>query len=131
MKPNPRFLAQNETFWANVRTMSEQAGYTVRGQAVVKVPTLEEMAVALRSVHLQTTHLIDKKGRPTILGRKLLEYYRYRADVLNNFVEPRLMDAQRARSLFKKLKPKCWKHCPLPLNKQKGKKRRPHTSRAL
>ena len=83
------------------------------------------MAVALRSVHLQTTHLIDKKGRPTILGRKLLEYYRYRADVLNNFVEPRLMDAQRARSLFKELKPKCWKHCPLPLNKQKGKKRAP------
>ena len=61
MKPNPRFLAQNETFWANVRTISQQAGYTVRGQALVKVPALEEMAVALRSVQLQTTHLIDKK----------------------------------------------------------------------
>ena len=68
MKPNPRFLAQNETFWANVRTISQQAGYTVRGQALVKVPALEEMAVALRSVQLQTTHLIDKKGRPTASG---------------------------------------------------------------
>ncbi len=131
MKPEPRFLAQNETFWANVRTISEQAGYAVRGQALVKVLALEEMAAALRSVHLQTAHLMDRKGRPTTLGRKLLEYYRYRADVLNNFVEPRLMDGQRAKSLFKELKPKCWKRCPLPLNKQKGKKRRPHTSRAL
>ncbi len=125
MKPEPRFLAQNETFWANVRTISEQAGYAVRGQALVKVLALEEMAAALRSVHLQTAHLMDRKGRPTTLGRKLLEYYRYRADVLNNFVEPRLMDGQRAKSLFKELKPKCWKRCPLPLNKQKGKKRAP------
>ncbi len=125
MKPNLRFLAQNETFWANVRTISQQAGYTVRGQAMVKVPALEEMAAALRSVQLQTTHLIDKKGRPTALGRKLLEYYDYRADVLNNFVEPRLMDAQRAQSLFNELKPKCWKQCPLPLNKQKGKMKAP------
>lgn len=131
MKPNLRFLAQNETFWANVRTISQQAGYTVRGQAMVKVPALEEMAAALRSVQLQTTHLIDKKGRPTALGRKLLEYYDYRADVLNNFVEPRLMDAQRAQSLFNELKPKCWKQCPLPLNKQKGKMKAPPTSRAL
>ncbi len=125
MKPNLRFLAQNETFWANVRTISQQAGYTVRGQAMVKVPALEEMAAALRSVQLQTTHLIDKKGRPTALRRKLLEYYDYRADVLNNFVEPRLMDAQRAQSLFNELKPKCWKQCPLPLNKQKGKMKAP------
>ncbi|MGO8689688.1 MAG: hypothetical protein ACLQLG_08630 [Thermoguttaceae bacterium] len=125
MKPNLRFLAQNETFWANVRTISQQAGYTVRGQAMVKVPALEEMAAALRSVQLQTTHLIDKKGRPTALGRKLLEYYDYRADVLNNFVEPRLMDAQRAQSLFNELKPKCWRQCPLPLNKQKGKMKAP------
>ncbi len=52
-------------------------------------------------------------------------YFKYRADTLNNEVEPLLMDAAEAKKQFnalhKKLKPKC----PLPLNKQKGKMKAP------
>ena len=33
------------------------------------------------------------------------------------------MDAARAQQVFKELKAKHWKSCPLPMNKQKGKKK--------
>ena len=123
MKPDPRFLKQEKTFWANVRSISQQAGYTMRGEGVIKVPSIEEMAQALKAINLQAKHIADNKGNPTELGRTLLDYYEHRADMLNNFVEPRLMDAERARKVFEKLKPKYWKSCPLPLNKQKAEKK--------
>ncbi|MGH8865669.1 MAG: DUF7690 domain-containing protein [Burkholderiales bacterium] len=39
MNPDPRFLAQSKEFWANVRTISQEVGYTQRGQGTIKVPT--------------------------------------------------------------------------------------------
>ena len=50
----------------------------------------------------------------------LQNYFIYRADVLNNYVKPRLMDAVRAKEVyeakFKEYKPSY----PVPMNKQKG-----------
>jgi hypothetical protein len=123
VKPDPRFLSQDKTFWANVRSISEQAGYTSRGEGLIKIPSLEEMIESLAAIRLHANHLVANKGNPTEFGNKLLEYFQYRADVLNNVVEPRLMNVARAKALFEKLKPKCWKSCPLPLNKQKGDKK--------
>ncbi len=123
MKPDRRFLRQPKTFWANVRTISQQVGYTTRGEGVVKVPTLNEMVVALERINLQGSHLRSDRGKPTKLGRNLSDYYEYRADVLNRVVEPNLMDAEQAKAEFKKLLPSWQRTCPLPLNKQKGKKR--------
>ncbi len=123
MKPDPRFVEQPKTFWANVRTIGEQVGYTVRGEGVIRVPTLPEMVAALESINLSGRHLVDVRGKPTALGQRLLDYYHFRADVLNSFVEPRLMDANRARSEFRRLLPTHQKRCPLPYNKQKGKKK--------
>ena len=40
MKPNPRFLNLPKDFWANVRLVSQEVGYTVRGQKEIKVPSL-------------------------------------------------------------------------------------------
>jgi hypothetical protein len=37
MRPDKRFLKQDPAFWANVRAISETAGYTKRGEGVVKV----------------------------------------------------------------------------------------------
>jgi hypothetical protein len=123
MKPDPRFLSQPKTFWANVRTISEQAGYAQRNEGIVKVPSLEEMLTALRLAGLQGRHVASTRGERTELGRRLAEYYAYRAHVLNSFVEPRLMDSRAARRLFRTLKGRSWKACPLPMNKQKGDKR--------
>jgi hypothetical protein len=57
------------------------------------------------------------------LGRLLLNYFEYRAQVLNSTVEPMLMDAEEARKLFSAYNKKLRPRCPLPMNKQKGKKR--------
>jgi hypothetical protein len=55
----------------------------------------------------------------------LREYFTYRAEVLNTYVEPRLMDDRKAKQVFRdhltRLKPSC----PIPVNKQKGAKKTP------
>src|SRR5207302_197012 len=51
------------------------------------------------------------------------DYFDYRATVLNTFVEPRLMNVARVKPLFKELRAKLKPLCPLPMNKQKGKKK--------
>ena len=122
MKPNSRFLKQPKTFWANVRLISEQVGYTERGEGVIKMPSLSDMVAALEKIDLQGSHLADNTGKPTRLGEDLAAYFKYRAEILNGFVEPRLMDAERAKSQFNKLKGR-YKSCPLPMNKQKGRKK--------
>jgi hypothetical protein len=38
VKPNPRFLKQPKSFWANVRTISEEVGYTERAEGYWTVP---------------------------------------------------------------------------------------------
>ena len=130
MLPDKRFLRQPKHFWANVRTIGQQVGYATRRTkknpiSVIKVPTIDQIRDAYGRVGLDPVDLIRKDGRPTKLGKTLLDYLDYRASRLNNFVEPRLMDVKRARreylALKKKLKPKC----PLPKNKQKGKKKGP------
>lgn len=126
MKPATRFLNQPKSFWANVRTISQQSGYTVRGKNQVKVPTFAEMSSALRSVNLTSSHICDSRGKPTEFGETLHAYFQHRADVLNNDVEPRLMNAEQALAEFESLQrayPDA--KCPIPMNKQKGDKRAP------
>jgi len=125
VKPVKRFLAQSPRFWANVRLISEQLGYTARGTGQVRAPSHAEMREALRTLGLNTEHLVDKRQRPTRLGTTLRAYFKHRADALNGFVEPRLMDADQARALFEKLRGELSPTCPLPLNKQTGDKRAP------
>lgn len=126
MKPDPRFLKQPKHFWANIRTISQQVGYTVRtkkNKGLIKVPGLEEILAGFEKLDLSTDHLVTKNGKPKKLCKDILEYYKYRAEILNNFVEPRLMDAEKARTEFNALKKKLNPKCPLPMNKQKGSKR--------
>ncbi|MGH8706699.1 MAG: DUF7687 domain-containing protein [Burkholderiales bacterium] len=124
MKPDARFARQPKSFWAAVRTVSQKLGYTVRGESQVKVPTVPEIKTAFQALGLNGDH-IEEGGTKTELGKKLVEYFEHRAKVLNDFVEPRLMDAKRAKTEFTALKKKLKPSCPLPMNKQKGKKRAP------
>ena len=124
MRPNPEFVKLPKSFWAAVKTVSQECGYTVRGKGTVKIPTPDEIRAAFVSLGLSEDALNTK-----VNGKPLLEmlgaYFKYRADTLNNDVEPLLMDATEAKkhfdALHKKLKPKC----PLPMNKQKGKMKAP------
>lgn len=141
MKPNAKFVGLGSDFWANVRLISQHVGYTERrkrsrrGQndnnyrqacGPVKVPTLEEVGSAFTAIGLSTAHLLDpKSGRPTDLGKLLVGYFAYRANALNEFVERQLMDKNEARALFERLRAALYPKCPLPMNKQKGKKKGP------
>lgn len=124
MKPNPKFSKMPKPFWAAIRTVSQEVGYTLRGEGQVKVPTEKELESAFISLQLDHTAIIQN-GKKTALADDLISYYKYRADVLNSFVEPRLMDADRARDEFDKLYAKLNPQCPIPMNKQKGDKKAP------
>lgn len=121
MRAEPSFSGQSPAFWANVRSISQELGYTERKTGQVRVYSAAEMAQAMRDLDLDVAHLTNADG-PTALGQLLEAYFRYRADVLNSYVEPNLMDAEAARAMFEEIKAATNPHCPLPKNKQKGEK---------
>lgn len=124
MKANKLFLNQPKSFWANVRTISQHLGYTLRGKKQVKIPTIEEMTSTMYALGLTSNHLIQN-DETTKLGKVLIDYFKYRADVLNDFVESKLMNVDKARQTFEQLKLHYNPTCPIPMNKQKGEKQAP------
>lgn len=122
MQANPHFSQQTKSFWACVRVVGQAVGYTNRGQNTIKVPTFQEMHSAYTELNLNTDEL-GTVTKPSSLAKLLLAYFEYRAQVLNEFVEPRLMDAGDAKKLFNKLKKTHNPSCPIPMNKQKGEKK--------
>lgn len=125
MKANYRFISQSLEFWAHVRLVSQSAGYTERGTGRVKAINLEEMVEALEKAKVDPRHVLNGDGQCTPFGLSLLEYFDYRARVLNRFVATRLMDVDDARQAFDRLRDQLHPTCPLPMNKQRGDKRAP------
>jgi len=125
LKPNSRFLNQPKNFWAYVRLIGQEVGYTERRTGRIKIPTLQEIETCFRALHLRMDGISSGEDRPTELGTNLLNYFRFRSDLLLNAVEPSLMNAREARRSFQSLKLKLKPRCHLPMNKQKGKKRTP------
>src|SRR5262245_53567715 len=112
MLPNPAFVNQPKEFWANVRTLSQEIGYVERMRrqpgvqgltGPIKIPNLAEIEDALERLGLTAKHLIGPKARPTALGKRVVAYFAYRAEVLNDFVQARLMNGDQARALFGEL----------------------------
>ena len=125
MKPDPRFLNLPKDFWANVRLISQEVGYTVRGQEEIKVPSLTEIQKAFAEISLDACHLVGTDGNPTAYGRLLLGYFAYRAIALREHVEPLLMTAEQAKKVFERLRARLHPKCVIPLNKQSGEKKAP------
>lgn len=123
MKPNNQFLKQPKHFWANVRTISEEVGYTVKKQ--IRIPTIAEVRIAFQNRGLDLSHIADERDELTPFGKSLFDYYRHRAHVLNSTVEPLLMDAKRAKQTFEQLYEKLKPSCPTPMNKQSGTMKNP------
>lgn len=123
MNPDPIFLSQSREFWANVRTISQEVGYTQRGQGTIKIPNLAEIRSAFAALTLETNHIASAGDQLTPLGRALLSYFEFRAKVLNGTVQHHLMDQTAAEYEFSKLRRRLKPKCPLPLNKQKAEKR--------
>ncbi len=120
MKPDSRFLKQPKSFWATVKSLSQQIGYSKRGKIIVPDP--QRMAKAFMDLDLDSK-LIMVEGQPTDLCNVLCDYFKYRSNILMSHVEPRLMDADKAKAVFTELKNRLNPSCPLPMNKQKGNKK--------
>ena len=123
MKPNDRFLRLPKSFWACVRTISQHVGYSNVRRGGIIVPTVPEMTSAMLENGLDPNKIASGDGAPTELGKLLQDYYRQRAEMLNDYVEPRLMDVDSARLAFHTLRQQLQPTCPIPMNKQKGDKK--------
>ncbi len=134
MIANAAFVKRPKEFWAHVRLLSQEIGYVERvrrqkgvtGQTgPIKVPALAELKAALESLGLRSDHLVDESARSTPLGKDLLDYFSYRAQVLNEYVRPRLMTVEQAKKLSDKLRKKLKSTREAPTNKQRGEKKKP------
>jgi hypothetical protein len=130
MRPDPRFISLSKDFWAAVRSLGEDIGYTVRGKGILKVPTLPEMTEAFFRLSLDPALLKGSTGQ-TELATTLIAYFKHRADVLTNYVEPRLMNAEQAAALFAEIKDSFRSARSIPMNKQKGEMKKPAYLTAL
>ena len=123
MKADPRFVRQPREFWAHVRTISQEVGYTYRRTNAIRVPALDETSEQFQRLGLDTAHIADAAGALTPFGQLLFAYFNHRADILNDAVQGQLMDKAAAQAEFKHLKARLKPKCPLPMNKQKGNKK--------
>ena len=122
MKADARFSDLDPVFWANVRSISETLRYTERSTKKIRVYSPGDMIHVMEVLGLEWRHLADQSGN-TAFAEQLQDYFKHRAEVLNTYVEPRLMDANRARDTFEQLRSQLSPKCPLPMNKQKGSKK--------
>ena len=125
MKPDRRFGALDRSFWACVRSLSQEIGYTARGEDRVKVPSVVQMQEAFIALELNPRAISDNYGTTTELARRLYDYFEYRAEILDTIVSKKLMDDVAARTLFDKYRKEFRPACPLPMNKQKGAMKAP------
>lgn len=114
MRGFDEFSCMDASFWAFIRFISEMLGYTKRGEGIVKAYTSKMI------------HSLCKKEGVTASENVIYlasQYSLARADILNNYVEKMLMDAETAAEEYRK-----WERiyrdegflCKLPYNKQKG-----------
>jgi len=119
VRADVRFQKQGKAFWAHVRSISEALGYTDRSTKKIRTLTQDGILKAFRKLGLSSSHLVSN-GELSPLGANLCSYFEYRAAVLNDFVEPRLMNADQAKELYDELKQKLQPSLAETLNKQSG-----------
>lgn len=123
LKADPRFLTQPKEFWANVRTISQEVGYTERGANSIKIPSLKAIRHEFGRLGLSTAHIADTDNTLTDFGQRLFDYFAFRATVLNDTVQGHFMKKGSAEVEFNRLKAQLNPQCPLPMNKQKAEKK--------
>ena len=114
MKAFNNFKDMDASFWAFVKFVSENLGYTERGAGFAKRYSIDTIRSSCDEHGINASEKV-------IAGTA--QYSKMRADLLNNFAQKMLMDAQAASEEFRN-----WEmlhrignyYCKLPLNKQKG-----------
>lgn len=121
MKANSKFSNQSNEFWGYIRLLSDNLHYSkkINGSSQILAHGKDEIEGYLHTNNISITNqTLDL----------VIDYFKYRKDVLENYIEPQLMDVEESQERFNQLKE--WfvtkygtPHSPEPLNKQKGKKR--------
>lgn len=124
MKSDPKFNRLDKEFWANVRLISQEVGYTSRTDHSIKVPSISEIKACFESLNLSTDKICSKDAKPTVFGNLLISYFQFRADALNNVVQYNLMDKNQVAKEFERLKKELKSEASHPMNKQKGDKKK-------
>ena len=126
MKANREFLIDDLEFWAIIKLISQKLGYSKEG--IIIVPTMAKIIESFDNLQLFTNKLFFK-NEPTDLGNKVLAYFTYRADILNNEVQYQFMPMEEAKELYEALLKdftgkykNIWK---VPINKQAKEKKNP------
>jgi len=119
MQPNSIFLNQPSQFWAHVKYVSEQLGYSDRSYKKKKQLRLKLYKLA------EIKSLTISSGLDDVTTQYLYEYLNYRATILNERVQHLLMNREEAKNIFDDLRSKYKTTCQLPFNKQKGAKKHP------
>jgi len=127
MRANNKFENLDLEFWANIKLLNQRLGYTIRKSIKnpdggFVVPSIEDIIRVFSNEGLSTKKLI-KKEKLTVYGKLVVDYFKYRGDILTSKVEPNLMNKDQAKKLFYKMKKANNPKCPLPMNKQKNEKR--------
>lgn len=124
------FLQQPPEFWAYVRTISQEIGYTathtnketkVKTKSIL-IPSRNDVLKAFAKLGLSLNAIENEAGELTAFGKTLFDYFSYRSEVITNFVRGHLMDKDEAEAVFYSLFNELNPQCPLPMNKQKGDK---------
>lgn len=89
------------------------------------MPSREEVESRLEKINVSPGGLDISVPRGGSTWDNLAEYFSYRATVLHGRVEPNLMDVTAAKREFNTLKKRLKPTCPLPMNKQRGRKKAP------
>lgn len=125
MQPNPDFQKLPKAFWATVKLVSEHLGYSVR-RARGAEPTIRRYSPA-DVLATATSRGLNAKELTKLNWHEILAAYSsFRADILQDYVRPRLMKLEEAKRLYEKLYPSQSWSCALPQNKQKGPKAHPN-----
>lgn len=125
MKPNDRFRSLPASFWANVKLVSEQAGYSIRARngesKQLRSYTLDDVRAVYSQEGLDPTR-IDQDDR---LFKMVVEYLNYRAETINRQIQPLFMNRDEAAEAYHRLVRVTGSNRSPSMNKQKGEKRHP------
>ena len=117
MFADPKFSRLDADFWALIKLVSEELGYTSKGPngSIARVFSPYEIDDICRKMR---TNISDE------YIRLASEYSQWRAFALNDIIQPNLMDAEAAKNTFEGLYRDIYQrygYCSkLPMNKQSG-----------
>lgn len=114
MKANTKFTNRDSSFWAYVKLISEQLGYSTKKN--MRFYYEEDISKKLDILNINI---------PPYILKDVIEYLNYRAELLNQAKE-NFMNVSEARETFSKAKNLYDKYnftCNLPFNKQKNEKK--------